>query len=143
MADWPDAAELEGSLPAGRDGSFVIEVFAGEFSLSLALAVNHLRCLQPWDVLYGEKFDIEQNGYILKDLAARGRLSYVAIGTPCQSQSWGRLPALRSWQYPLGLPDLTEEQRVLTEKGNLLADFSARLAGAVLDSGGVLLHREP
>ena len=153
MASLPDAKELiEGSRPLGWDGpeisisgssSFAVEVFAGEYSLILALLVNHLPCLQPWDLLYHERFDVLRYGHLLTELAVRGQLSYVALATPCQSQSWGRLPPLRDWQHPLGLPDLTPEQRELTERGNSLAEFSARLACAVMDAGGVSPSRIP
>ena len=133
VASLPDACELiEGSRRAGWDGpeipisgsnSFAVEVFAGECSLTLALLVSHLPCLRPWDTLYHERVDVLRNGHFLIELAARGQLSYVALATPCQSQSWGRLPALRDWQHPLGRSDLTAEQREVTARGNSIAYF--------------------
>ena len=61
----PDAFELtEGSRHCGADGpetplsvsgNFVLEVFAGECALTLAMLVSRLPCLRPWDSLFGER----------------------------------------------------------------------------------------
>ena len=69
-------------------------------------------------------------------LAEAGVISYAALATPCQSQSWGRLPALRSWDHPLGLPSLSSTQRELVIKDNCLAQFSADLALVIFFCSG-------
>ena len=144
-ADLPDAAGLdvgpECLLPASA--SFSIEIFAGECSLTMALMLCSVPCLRPWDTLAGERFDVLVNGTVLVALAKARRIGYAALATPCQSQSWGRLPAVQSWEYPLGLPGLGRSQRELVIKGNRLAQFSADFALVVFHSLGYVSIENP
>ena len=51
------------------------------------MMLKALPCLKPWDTLIHERFCVFRNGTVLTALADAGRLGYVALGTPCQSQS--------------------------------------------------------
>ena len=106
VEELPDAHHVcvERLLPAS--GTFVLEVFAGEFVLTLAMLVLHLPCMRPWDTLAGQQFDVLVHGHILISLVEAGVITYAALATPCQSQSWGRFPALRTWRHPLGNPEV-------------------------------------
>ena len=144
-ADLPDAAGLDvgPECPLPASASFSIEIFAGECSLTMALMLCSVPCLRPWDTLAGERFDVLVNGTVLVALAKARRIGYAALATPCQSQSWGRLPAVRSWEYPLGLPGLGRSQRELVIKGNRLAQFSADFALVVFHSLGYVSIENP
>ena len=139
----PDAVDVRPERPLSVSASFAIEIFSGECSLTLSLLLCAVPCLRPWDSLVHEKFDVLVNGKVLLALAEAGLVSYAALATPCQSQSWGSLPALRSWEHPLGLPSLTGAQRELVMKGNRLAQFSADLAGVVFLSLGYVSIENP
>ena len=116
-----DACDVLINPPLAVEASFVVEVFAGEASLTLAMTLRGVPCLQPWDTIMGDRFCVLSHGAVLTSLAKAGRLAYVALASPCQSQSWGRLPALRTWDHPLGIPGLGVKQQQLVEKGNCLA----------------------
>ena len=111
--------------PLAVEAKLVVEVFAGDASLTLSMMLRDLPCLKPWDTLIDERFCVIRHGAVLVSLAEAGRLAYVALASPCQSQSWGRLPALRTWDHPLGLPCLGDEQRELVTKGNRLAELTS------------------
>jgi hypothetical protein len=66
-------------------------------------------------------------GRILFKLVKEGYVHSMHFGTPCQSQTWGRLPALRTTQFVRGLPNLTGTSAELVGIGNALADFTFEL----------------
>ena len=139
----PEAHDLVVELPLAVLASFVVEIFAGECTLTFAMLMDSLPCIRPWDSLVGERFDVMKNGEILIRLSAARIITYAALATPCQSQSWGRLPSLRSWQSPLGRPVLKHPQRELVQRGNSLALFSAELAEVLTNAGGYVTIENP
>lgn len=121
--------------PLEISGSFVIELFAGCAALTLALLIEKVPCMCPWDVNFGADFDVTIYGEIFYKLVRSGRVVAVHFGTPCQSMSWGRLPQLRSWTFVKGVPDLGEKQKALVTVGNALAEYTAGLCRLLLDHG--------
>ena len=51
------------------EGSFFIEVMAGECVISRGVLVNRVPCLKPWDLIYGEAWNVLTHGEIVIDLA--------------------------------------------------------------------------
>ena len=61
----------------------------------------------------------------------------------CQSQSWGRLPALRSWEFPNGLPGLMGKQLELVLLGNAVAEVVFDLCLLLSEAGGYFSIENP
>ena len=97
----------------------------------------------PWDINFGDKFDVLQQGYILYKLAETRRLVAAHFATPCQSMSWGRLPQLRTWSYVLGVLDLTDRQFALVAMGNALAFFTVSLCFPLMAQGSYFSIENP
>ena len=76
-------------------GGFAIEVFAGTIVFTLGLLFARVPCLRPWDAQFGDQFDLITNGQILIELVKAGDITAAHLATPCQSQAWARVPALR------------------------------------------------
>ena len=98
-------------------GEFCLEVFSGVGVLTLGLMFSSLPCLRPWDTLGGPQFDVLEIGQVIVHLILLGRLAYVHLAPPCQSFSFGRLPALGNAQYPTGIPQLSLERQPLVDSG--------------------------
>ena len=118
----PDGLACAGDPPA----SF-LEVFAGDCVLRLAMSLTDVGPYMPWDLRYGQEFDVTVHGRAILQLAEAGALFWVHLGTPCQSMTWARCPQLRTTACPLGRGDLTKHQAQLVAKGNELAKFSLNL----------------
>lgn len=57
LAALPDAAALiQPQLQVA--GEFVLEVFAGEAIFTLGLMMASVPCMRPWDVKFGDSFDV-------------------------------------------------------------------------------------
>ena len=87
LCELPDAQEVFVEWPLPVAGGFVVEIFAGERVLTLALLMDRLPCMRPWDSLVDERFCVLANGFILMRLAEARMIAYAALATPCQSQS--------------------------------------------------------
>ena len=70
-------------------------IMAGECIITLGVLMNKVPCVKPWDIVYGEKWNVLTHGVILMQLAKLGRID-VFLGLPCQSFTFARDPALRS-----------------------------------------------
>ena len=142
LCDLPDAHEVvEQPLPIS--GSFVLEIFADCAALTLALTIERVPCMRPWDVAYSDKYNVLTHGEVLNRLVVDGRLVAVHCGTPCQSMTWGRLPQLRSWSFPSGLSDLRPVQQLLVTAGNALAAFTMWLCAALHAARGYFSIENP
>ena len=95
------------------EGTFFIEIMAGECIITLGVLMQKVPCLKPWDLVCE----------ILMELARRGRID-VFLGLPCQSFTFARDPALRNSEFPLGKPGFSPRQQDLVEKGNNLAAWA-------------------
>ena len=74
---------------------FFVETVVCECIITLGALMNKVPCLKPWDIVYGEKWNVLTHGVILMQLAKLGRID-VFLGLPCQSFTFARDPALRS-----------------------------------------------
>ena len=98
----PDAHQVGVDRPLEVEGTFVLEVFAGECALTLAFLMHSVPCMRPWDSMVGQQFDVLLQGHVLIQLAQAGVLDYAALATPCQSQSWGEIAVCQVLAAPVG-----------------------------------------
>ena len=104
-----------------------LECFAGKAVLTTAALSLGLPCAKPWNLQSGKVSKFLERGNDLFRAVKDGRIRHIHFGAPCQSMTWARSPQLRSTDWPLGLPGLTDKQRVLVQTGNELACFTASL----------------
>ena len=123
-------------------GSFFIEIMAGECVLTLGVMPKNVPCLRPWDVLFDDRWDVPTQLNIPIELATRGRID-TRLATPCQSFAFTRKPALRDASCPLGKPGLSTHQQKLVEKGNELAAWTLTLVKAVHAADGYFTVENP
>ena len=76
------------------------------------------------------------------------RVEFVHVGTPCASFSRARKfdggpPPLRTSRHVLGRPNLSPADRRKLEQGNVLADFTARVASQVRHDRGYFSIENP
>ena len=126
LVSLPNILTLGLLLPAVW-GGYSVENFAGCCGLTWALVGVGLDVLTPWDLRYGEEFDVLSNGWLLVRLVQMGLVAYVHLAVPCQSLTLARHPALRDQVFPRGRPGLKEAQQLLVSTGNELVDFACYL----------------
>ena len=124
-------------------GEFALEVCCGEAIVTIGLMMAKVPCIKPWDTKYGENFDVLSNGHVLINLASSSYLNFVHLAPPCQSATWGRFPALRTWSCPAGIPNLSGSQLQLVNHGNAVANFCISLCLALYIAGGYFSLENP
>ena len=124
-------------------GSFFMEVFCGEAIFTLGCVMHKVPCVRPWDILFGEEFDVLANEHVLTYLISAGFISCMHFGSPCQSMTLARLPQLRSWSFMLGRPGLSESQQSLVDLGNRLMSVTARLICLLVAAGAYFSLENP
>ena len=124
-------------------GELALEVCCGEAIFTLGLLMAKVPCVKPWDAINGENFDVLKNGHVLISLAASSHLAFVHMAPPCQSSTWGRFPALRTWSCPSGIPNLSGSQLQLVNLGNAVASFCISLCLALYIAGGYFSLENP
>ena len=120
-----------------------VEIFCGLAGLTLGCMFAEVPCICPWDIRYGSDFDVLAHGHVFMELIARKIIRAMHFGTPCQSMTWARLPQLRSWIFPRGLPTLLPHQQELVELGNNLLDFTVRLCLALYEAASYFSIENP
>ena len=121
--------EMMGTLYV--EGYMAVEVYSGLQAVSLGCGTHGVPCICPWDILDGPHLDVVKNGEVLIRLAQHKRMRSRRIASPCQSVTHARSPPLRSFQFPYGLPHLSEREWKLVEGGNHLCSFAVRLCLAL------------
>ena len=101
-------------------GEMSCEFFAGNAIISLGLHFAQVPLLHPFDLKYGEAFDLLAHEAIITQLIMAGLLVLVHFGTPCQSCTWARSPQCRSWEHPMGMPGLDPKNQALVDAGDVL-----------------------
>ena len=76
-------------------------------------------------------------------LVRRGNLACSHIGTPCQSVTLARKPALRNDRHPCGLPGLSRKQQAIVDAGNALFAFTVLFAVELWLHGGFFCIENP
>ena len=122
LADLMEAEKLLTSI-ISVEGTFFIEVMAGECLITFGVLMKRVPCLKPWDIVFGEAWNVLTHGQILMDLAEKGRID-AFLGMPCQSFTHARIPALRDAEFPEGKPGLSTRQQDLVDTGNRLAAWT-------------------
>ena len=129
LSEWPEPVFLE--------------CFAGKAVLTTAALSLSIPCAQPWDVLYAAECNVLTHGHELFQAVKGGRVRHMHFGMPRQSMAWDRKPALRSTEWPLGLPGLTSKQDALVRAGNDLASFTAALCIQLWSVGATFSVENP
>ena len=70
LADFMEAEKLLTSN-ISVEGTFFIEVMAGECIIILGVLMSRVPCLKPWDIGFGEAWNVLTHGQILMDLAEK------------------------------------------------------------------------
>lgn len=128
-------------------GPFFLEIFSGTARLTEHVAALGIPVLPPIDIETSEWVPrpVDILDAALWDrvvtLAHHGAIFFVHLGTPCNTFSAARKldggpPRLRSEASPLGLADLSFENRNLVTLGNMSLDRSVEIAEVVLSAGG-------
>ena len=108
-------------------GTFFIEIMAGECVITLGVLLKIVPCFRPWDIRW---------------LPEDGRIdSFLAL--PCQSFTFARDPALRDAAEPLGKSGLSARQQELVDLGNEIAAWTLKLIKATHASGGHFAVENP
>ena len=104
MPEWfgtlPSLAGLCLSSALRVDRQFFMEVFSGTAIMTLGVMMQCIPAICPWDVMYGQCFDIVQQEAAVSSLIEAGRVVAMHLGTPCQFFTLARTPQLRSLQHP-------------------------------------------
>ena len=124
-------------------GEFFLECFAGHAAFTLAVVMSQVPALRPWEITHDRRFDVLAGLPILLEGIRLGIMVAMHLGTPCQSFTMARVPAVRTQVFPLGLPDLTPSQSQLVEMGNQLASVSVKLCFALYIAGGYFSLENP
>ena len=68
-----------------------------------------------------------KQGRTLIELVKAKFIAVAHFAPPCQTQTWGRIPALRSWEFPYGMQGLSGRKLDMVLLGNAIADFVANM----------------
>ena len=128
-------------------GPFFLEIFAGKAGITEAVALQGTPVLPPIDIevsaMVVEPFDVVDLDRWQKVVSyATARLIFFAhCGTPCNTYSSARQddggpPPLRSSEWPMGLPTLSEFNAALVFLGNVFLFKSVELCSLVFWAGG-------
>ena len=143
-ADGGTRPDASGRLPLDRPlwvcANLILEVFAGTARMTSAARAHPFfkdSVCDPWDILYGECYDVLQISNLrrLLLLIGSGHVVFTWLGTPCSSFSKGR-------KWDGGPPPLRDPSNIVlpapwisspgdlekVETGNKLAETSARIA---------------
>ena len=138
----PDVSDLlRGNLSA--DASFFLEVFCGAAIVTLCMVMKNVPCIRPWDVKYGDAFNVLKHGQVLEALISATVLVSMHFATPCTSMTWARWPQLRSPEEPHGKSELTGKSMQLVHLGNELLAFTLKCCLLLLQTGGYFSIENP
>ena len=151
LASLPSAAEIFdrisscASIPRNLDvrGSLVAEIFCGAAAITLSMVMLSVPCMCPWDVKYGEQFDVLKHGIIFQALIRYHYVVCMHFATPCTSMTWARWPQLRSASEPQGVSHASEKQKQLLHLGNALLAFPLECSLMLLATGGCFSLENP
>ena len=101
----------------------------------IAVVMSQVPALRPREITHDRRFDVLAGLPILLEGIRLGIMVAMHFGTPCQSFTMARVPAVRTKAFPLGLPDLTPTQSQLVEMGNQLVSVSVKLCLALYTAG--------
>ena len=84
LAQLPCAYELiRGNLNV--DGAMFLECFCGQAAITLACVLINVPCIRPWDVIFGDQFNVLTCGHVLIQLILTHRIVALHFAVPDQS----------------------------------------------------------
>ena len=119
-----------------------LELFSGSGRLARKLQLQGFT-VEKWDINISPKCDLlnRHNVENILDRIKSGKIFYVHIGLPCQSWSRARRadgrgpgPLRDDGQYLMGLPNLSDRDRLKVQQGNRLMYNSVRILRACIQS---------
>jgi len=118
-------------------GDLFLDIFGGTAGVARAVSQRG-PAAYVFDLVYQFDILLPKNLDALLRLLAGGRVKGVCLASPCDTFSaarraprWSSYPsALRSKECIYGLPNLTERESFLCERGNHLMEVTARLLRA-------------
>ena len=125
----------------------VLEVFAGSGHLSKALAGQGFHVV-AWDILHSAAHDV----FVAHNRAVLLRLvmacSYAHFAPECKTLSIARRAhcgprALRSSEFPYGLPDLSIEEQKKVDHGNFIVAFTLKCVNRLRSRGAPCAIEQP
>ena len=125
------------------------EIFAGVAMATKQFSDDGWEVAPPLDTIIDIDFDVFHPEFLLLILGIifEGRIGLLHLGTPCStfSMAFNRFPslAIRSAQYPGGLPGLLQSKQLLVDTGNALAKISVKLASAQNSVGNGFVWEQP
>ena len=151
LASLPSAAEIFDRISSCADiprnldvrGALVAEIFCGAAAITLSMVMLSVPCICPWDVKYGEQFNVLKHGIIFQELIRYEYVACMHFATPCTSMTWARWPQLRSASEPQGVSHASEKQKQLLHLGNALLAFSLECSLMLLAAGGYFSLENP
>ena len=136
----PHASDIQDS--SGK--RFVVDVFAGEKTITVAAVLTEHPVVVPWDIQHGERYNVLTRGSELMSLARQGRVSWAHAATPCQSNTWGRSPQLRTEEHLYdGCPGIGKRQSDMVQAGTALVLWTCEFLTEVHASGGYASLENP
>ena len=104
-----------------------VELYCGNAAISFALQSQMVGVFKPWDVDYGEQYDVlkGENILALNKVTEEQQAMLWWLATPCQSCSVAKTPAVRSLEEPLGRTCNSLDDQALVEQGNRLLQNTA------------------
>ena len=152
---WPDWDQvLSDRTVLGRSGPFFLELFAGEAGISDAVFAAGVPVLPPVDVVPSARVTIPRDlldalfWQKILEVITLGLVFFLHCGTPCNTFTAARKldggpPPLRSADAPLGLPNLSEADRMLVFLGNLFLERTVEACYLVFSLGGDFMIENP
>ena len=128
-------------------GPWFVEVFSGSARLTQLVKESGIPCLPPIDVTLSDLVptafdvvDVECWEFFMQ-LVWLGAIFFAHFGTPCNTFTSARKddggpPPLRSMDFPLGLPQLSDDDCCLTFLGNLFLFRTCEACSAIHALGG-------
>ena len=124
-------------------GGFAAEIFSGAAALTYGLRLMGVPTLYPWDISYGEAFNVLTHGWMLLHLVSIGTISYLHFALPCQSLTCARDPMLRSSTFLFGLPGLGDKNAEVVGVANSLLAWVIEMCQALITAGGYFSVENP
>ena len=152
---WPDWDQvLSDRTVLGRSGPFFLELFAVEAGISDAVFAAGVPVLPPVDVVPSARVTTPRDlldalfWQKILEVITLGLVFFLHCGTPCNTFTAARKldggpPPLRSADAPLGLPNLSEADRMLVFLGNLFLERTVEACYLVFILGGDFMIENP
>ena len=87
-----------------------LECFAGEGTVTAGCMLHNVPCIRPWDVKNGNQFDVlGPTAPVVTALIDAGVIAAMHFGVSCKTNTFARSMAVRSFDRPWGVCNLSEK----------------------------------